>query len=191
MFTRKIRNQESDPPVDILDSNDVYVCSCRISAYNDTMMRLARIPGKGPLPVIKAKGIVKARGHDADGQPVDVKGTVRSSDKDLLCLTNIKITKHENRRRHVRYTVQEPCCFLRRGKLYTGRLVNISLGGACIVAKTKLKLNEDIGLKFQGLRLSGETIRIMPGNDLIEYGIIFHAMNQATLDKLQDELDAL
>lgn len=191
MFTRKIYGQESDPPVDVLDSNDDYVCSCRISAYNDAMMYLARMPGKGPLPIIKPRSIVKARGHDADRRPVDIEGIVKSSDRDLLHLIDLKVTTRENRRRHVRYTVQEPCSFLKRNKLCTGRLVNISLGGACIVTRTKIKLNGDVTVKFQGLRLPGEVIRIVPKDGLIEYGIVFHAMAQTTLDKLQDELDAL
>lgn len=181
----RIKMQESDPPVDILDIEDHYVCSCKVNLYNDQTYQFIRIPGKNKLPILSKGSRIKAHSHEP---ALIIKGTVSLSTKDTLNITDINVTSLENKRKNIRYTIQEPCCFFRQNKLYTGRLVNISLSGACIKSKSKLKITDDVTLKFMGLKIPGTIIRIMPQDDIVEYGIVFKTLPQETFAILSHEL---
>ncbi len=57
----------------------------------------------------------------------------------------MRYTGKDDRRRHVRYTVYEPCRVVVEGQEYEGAVVDLSVGGAAIVMEVHSLVQPEVG----------------------------------------------
>lgn len=170
-------------PVEIMRDFDTIVLFGRLAAASQTLLTLRRDPEDPLLPALEPESMVMIRCYDLEMNPILMRAKVLSSSGDECRTGELELIPYHTDRKNIRYPLCPPAS---AGVLGAGeeksrpcQLLNVSMGGACIVSGSLYEVGQALRLTIlsngQGsIPLPCEVIRVAPRRgDRYEYGLAF------------------
>lgn len=190
-------------PLDVFDMNHKKICSCRLKEYSTYSLRLERLPDDIALPILNERDQVQVKGYTKDLKTIDLQGIVHKSTRIELDVGHIKRNDYDDMRSSFRQPVYAPAEIYRASDANMNtpepcQLLNISTGGACVLADKKYNIEDNIRLRVElypgagPISFKGKIIRaILKESKEYEYGIIFAQITQQKKHDLERDMEEL
>lgn len=190
-------------PIEVMKDFDAVLFFGRLAAGGAAELTVERVPGERDFPVCRNGSAVLVRGYDVQTSPVLLLGRVAYSSGARCTVGMLRRIPYETSRQNVRYPLTPPAgiSVLEEGSAQPQpcRLLNISVGGACIVTERAYQagwpLRLQIGLTGEAGRVSTYPCRVVRAaprsGDCFEYGLSFTPMGKADHRSLVQDIQAI
>lgn len=187
-------------PIDIAQEQGDHLFTGRLVYFDVHSMHLERLPGELTLPTLAEGTRIRMRGYSDTMEPFEMTGTVRTSTRMFLGISELDLATDNIRRAHHRQPINLPA------EVYAleGRhkdtpqectLVNISMNGACIASKHAYAMDQKIRLRVELYKKAGHMsfvsqiirLRALP-DESYEYGLLFEQLTHEKMRYLQEDI---
>ena len=170
-------------PIDIAQAQGDHPFTGRLVYFDVHSMHLERLPGELTLPTLPEGTRIRMRGYSDTMEPFEMTGTVRTSTRMFLGISELDLATDNIRRAHHRQPINLPAeVYALEGRQKDTpqecTLVNISMNGACIVSKQAGHMS----FVSQIIRL-----RALP-DESYEYGLLFEQLTHEKMRYLQEDI---
>lgn len=185
-------------PVEVMKDFDTVLLFGKLTADTSEKLTIEQIPEEASFPICRIGSTVLVRGYDTQTNPVLLLGKVASSTRTQCVVRGWKRVPFETKRKCVRYPMTPPAsvCILdgtELGQPQPCQMLNISMGGACIVSEYTYQAEQTLCLQVELSREREHTerypcrmVRATPrGGGWYEYGLLFMEMDVGGRDSLE------
>ena len=191
-------------PVEVMKDFDTVLLFGRLLTSSPVVLTIGQIPGESDFPVCPPGSSVLVRGYDGQMDPILLLGQVVRSSGTQCVVGDLKQIPHRTQRKNVRHPLtppanisaldgEEPDC------LHPCLLLNLSTGGACIVAERSYRTGQALQLHMELSWKPGRTavypcqvMRATPrSGPQFEYGLSFTGMDEQSRGNLLRDIQAI
>lgn len=191
-------------PVEVMKDFDTVLFFGRMEVGSTEALAIGHIRGEKSFPVCQPDSPVLVRGYDARMEPVLLLGRVAYSSGLQCVVSGLKRIPYESQRKGVRYPLTPPAsvCVMEEAKPSLPQpceLLNISPGGACIVAEQIYQVEQPLRLQVELVKEPRRTaaydckvVRATPrSGSHFEYGLLFTNMDEDSRSRLMQDIQTI
>lgn len=191
-------------PVEIMKDFDTVLLFGRLLTNSPVVLTIGQIPGESNFPVCPPGSPVLVRGYDGQMDPILLLGQVVRSSGTQCVVGGLKQIPCRTRRKNVRHPLTPPASISalddeEPDRLHPCLLLNLSTGGACIVAERSYRTGQALQLHVELSWKPGRTavypcrvVRATPrSGPRFEYGLSFTGMDEQSRGNLLRDIQAI
>lgn len=194
-FERAIPQLAWEMPVEVMKDFDVVLLFGKLAAVSPVELTVRRMASEPCFPVMEEEGMVLVRCYDSQLEPVLLRAKVTRSSGTECTMGEIEMIPYKTQRQEVRY----PLCPPAELSVLDGagqepsqpcQLLNISAGGACILAGRSYAVGQALCLRIgpEGA-YPCNVIRVTPRRGCcFEHGLVFGRLDRSQVQCLEEFL---